>query len=575
MPLFLLLQDISRTFQQGVHDGGFYLNDWDRLVALESLLVARAQSAFLVHWFGPRVPLHGFHLRIAIENLPALRARYQQVVGSGVQAQRGPNLTEPLAGMAGMVFGSLSSPINAMFLYERVARIMPRWYTNLAAALSVLSFGVLGTLITSLIGGASVLALPGALTSGDTIHVYNLLGAVAQMAAPFRRFWEIISGPRERVQNVVLRGILHAADQLAQLFPYVIALFSVLVTRFAPVIEATLNQLPFFIDLATAVINLVVFLIKNLQARLTDMGPHGDILFGPLRIVLRLMGRLPKSLEFLARFMESLTDELRRIGNGVRSGVTAWLTAARPGITAATTGHPFITTLIAFKDSMSTLGAALRSSTPPPPPPSPSAGPPPPPAPPSLFSRVTGIILPPTPSLALRGPTAAMRDFGTAPPTDVMALFRGFEAVRQLIPGVLPDPFALSQSAQRELAAARRPRSLIEPILGEVEQASDRAPGEALEERRLRDLMFEVVARVLPPSAYSAIAPLENILNRIDDTLSRQHPVRELAESNRLQPVVSRLRVRARDESEQAVRAWAEQLRAALEVQSYVAPASP
>jgi len=570
MPLALLLQDVMRTFQQGLDDGGFYLNDWDRLVALESLLVARAQSAFLVQWFGPRVPLQGFHLRIAIENLAALRARYQQVVGAGVRAQEGPNLTEPLAGMVGTLFGSLSSPINAMFLYERVARIMPRWYTNLAAGLSVLSFGVLGTLITTLLGGASVLALPGALTSDDTVHVYNLLGAVARMANPFRRFWEVISGPRERVQNPVLRGMLQIADQLAQLFPYVIALAAFLVTRLGPVIETIKNQLPVFMDLARAVIDLVAFLFKDLKARFMDLGPKGHV-FGPLRIMIRALRRLPKSLKVLGEFMELLKKEVRTLGTGMTAGTSGWIATARPAITAATTRHPFFTRLTDFKDSMVTLAASLRSAPPPPPPPGTA---PPPPPPPGMLAILAALVLPPVPSLSVRGPTAALGSFGRAPSTDVMALFTGLSAIRLLVPGLLPNPLALSQDAQREVAAARRNRSVFEPIVGELELASVRTPGAAVEELQLRDLLFEVMARSFPPMLYDAIAPLEGIFNQIDDALGRQHPVRDLAESNRLQPVVSRLRVRARADSEPSVRAWAERLRTAMETQNYLAPAS-
>jgi hypothetical protein len=567
MPLALLLQDVMQTFQRGLDDGGFYLNYWDRLVALESLLVARAQSAFLVQWFGPRVALQGFHLRIAIENLAALRARYQQVVGTGVQAQSGPNLTEPLAGMVGILFGSLSTPINSLFLYERVARIMPRWYTSMAAALNTLSFGVLGTVIAVLAGSAlPIISLPGAFTSDDTLHVYNLLGAVAQMAAPFRRFWEVISGPREQVRNPVLRGILLVADQLAQLFPYLIALVAVMVTRFLPVILTFWKQLPFFKDLGRAVLELVGFVINNLESRLIDLGPGGKSLFGPLKIVIHALGRLPKSLKRVAGFMELFTKELRRVGTGVTTGFTTWLAAARPGIRAATIDHPFIRTIIEFKNSMSTLIASLRSATPPPAatPATPST--PAVPTPPGILGSIS--------TINIQSPSVALQRFGATPPTDVMLLFRGLQAIRGLVPGLLPNPLALSQEAARELAAARTPRSVFEPVIAEIGVASIRAPGVAVEEQRLRDLLFEVVARVLPPVAHSAIAPLENILNRLDDTLGRQHPVRDLAESNRLQPVVSRLRVRAQAENEAAVRSWAEQFRAALEVQSYLAPAS-
>src|SRR4028119_483231 len=181
MPLALLLQELREKFRRGAKEGGFHLNDWDRLVELEALLVARAQSAFLIQWVGSHLPLHGFHVRVASENLDALRARYHQITSSTVQAREGPNLTEPLAGMVGTLFGSLSTPITSLLLYQNIQRYMPTWYTGLAAALNAITYGLLGSFIGLLAAPAPIAFLPAAFTSGDTVLVYNLLGAVAQM----------------------------------------------------------------------------------------------------------------------------------------------------------------------------------------------------------------------------------------------------------------------------------------------------------------------------------------------------------------------------------------------------------
>ena len=104
MPMALLLQKQFKVFNKGARS----LTPWIELVRLEGLLIARARSAFLVHWFGSGVPLQGLYLRIAIHNLDELRERYREVTAQVRPRSSGPNLTEPLAGLAGTI-GALSS----------------------------------------------------------------------------------------------------------------------------------------------------------------------------------------------------------------------------------------------------------------------------------------------------------------------------------------------------------------------------------------------------------------------------------------------------------------------------------
>ncbi|MCA1568381.1 MAG: hypothetical protein LC803_22585 [Acidobacteria bacterium] len=567
MPLALLLQELREKFLRGAKEGGFHLNDWDRLVELEALLVARAQSAFLIQWFGPHLPLHGFHVRVAIDNFDALRARYQQITSSTVQAREGPNLTEPLAGMVGTLFGSLSTPITSLFLYQNIRRLMPTWYTGLAAALNAITFGLLGSFIGLLAAPAPIAFLPAAFTSGDTVLVYNLLGAVAQMARPFQRFWQVISGPREEVQNPVLRGMLMLGDQLAQLFPYLIALMAIVLTQVGRVMRAIRIQFPLIQGLVSAVKDVIVFVFEDFFARLRGLYEGRNSVFGILSIVFgalrMLMPMLTRALNTVLRLA---TDELRRIGDGMMNVVAAWTVLAMPFITAATSEHPFVTTLKAFSRTMDALKGMYASTAPTTTTPSS----------PGIFSRLAALVIPPFPSLSTVEPDSAAvtRGAGGSPPplSVITPLTELFQGIREQIPGLLPNPLALSEEARRGLVAARNPPSVFAGEMRALEARRARPLAEALVEQNLRDLLFEVVARVLPPSVYESIAGLEPVFVAIDDYLGREHPVRDLPESDRLQPVVSRLRVRARAASEASVRAWAEDLRNALGAQTYTAP---
>jgi hypothetical protein len=143
MPLALLLQKQVAVLEKGAKK----LGPWAELAYLEELLIDRARSAFLVHWFGSRLPLSGLNLRVAIENLDDLRARYLEVTRSVQPPPSGLNLTEPLAGLVGTLFGSLSAPINSMFLYAAVARLIPRWWMAVFAGLNWICWGLLGVIL--------------------------------------------------------------------------------------------------------------------------------------------------------------------------------------------------------------------------------------------------------------------------------------------------------------------------------------------------------------------------------------------------------------------------------------------
>src|SRR5579871_1402666 len=121
MPFALLLHHTFHVLQKGAKA----LEPWNQLVVLEQILTDRARSAFLVHWFGPGLPLYGLSLRIAIDNLKELQLRYQAVVAATTPDASGLNLTEPLAGIGGAAVGMLISPTGFLLLWSVLITRLP------------------------------------------------------------------------------------------------------------------------------------------------------------------------------------------------------------------------------------------------------------------------------------------------------------------------------------------------------------------------------------------------------------------------------------------------------------------
>src|SRR5258708_794059 len=123
MPIGLLLQETVFTFRWGA----FHLEPWSHLVRTEELLIDRARSAFLVHWFGPDLPLNGFYVAVVIDNLRELRERYFAVASALAPEPAGPNLLTPLSGLVGEIAGIALSPTGVLLAVAVILRNAPYW----------------------------------------------------------------------------------------------------------------------------------------------------------------------------------------------------------------------------------------------------------------------------------------------------------------------------------------------------------------------------------------------------------------------------------------------------------------
>src|SRR3954447_15715517 len=176
---------------------------------------------WLVRWFGTDVPLDGLRLSVAIDNLDALRAQFglvslaQRAAPAGAGGPGGPSLAEPLAGLAGGLAGLVLSPSGSISLVYAAA-----WVTRGAVAVVLAVLNEL-TLRPLPLGFGLVLALPITLVVAAVLAAdRGLTASLAQLLILVRRFWEQITGPRDRVANPVLRAALDLLDGVAALVPF-------------------------------------------------------------------------------------------------------------------------------------------------------------------------------------------------------------------------------------------------------------------------------------------------------------------------------------------------------------------
>src|SRR4051812_10985181 len=132
MPLSLVLH---ATFTSWKRDLARW-SAWEQIVGLEQTLLDRARGAFLARWFGTGLPMFRGELQVVLANFAELQARYRELRRVSPAPDSDRNLTEPLAGIAGTLAGSLLSPTSSIVLMAVIAEQMPRWYTGLAAALN-------------------------------------------------------------------------------------------------------------------------------------------------------------------------------------------------------------------------------------------------------------------------------------------------------------------------------------------------------------------------------------------------------------------------------------------------------
>lgn len=567
MPLAVLLQEILQSRLSVITRGVQRIERWQAVTETFSRVLDRLRSAYLVRWFGTPLPTAGLELKVALVNMEELRRRWN-VIGAGRRPESPPigaNLSEPLLGVGGTLVGIFASPLHGILLGLALGSLVDHWLVQGYAVVNWLTAGLLGT---ALLTGGSLFFVYGLLAwaiSGQPRGGFDLLGAIAGLAAPLFRFWEQVTGPREAVRNPLLRELLLLGDRVAALVALLLGAFSVLVTRVGPLLDPMRLGLIATAELAKELWGLVVFVV------LQTAGFLRGLLSGPASV--------PK---LLSAVLSGLTRAFGRAGAGLRGAwaglgaafasvagrsagaVSTFWRSARPIVLGNTIDHPTVAYLRSFIGQLA-VAAAWRERTKTPA--KKSTGKP------GMVGQLTDWVvgqlkaeMPPT--------TPTLPRIPGAPQLLTLRLISPLPSFLGLLPRLMPNPLALGTEATAVLRHAQRPPSVFAREWAAL-RAAAREPepfARALETRTY----LGVVARIVSPAAAEAVRGLEDVLARLDESIQKElgrHPVRDLPDPTELAPVIRRLRVRGRGVAPDALRGWVDELRSALSAAPYPVPA--
>jgi len=572
-----MLQDIFGKFSHWVKR----LEKWNQLVSLEETLVGRGRSAFLVHWFGPSIPLQDSHLRVYIANFEELRSKYNAIKKASAFDADKPSLLEPAAGFAGTLLGMLGAPFNSAFLYEWVFKAKQKWYTGAFAVANIISLGFLGAALMALVGVFSLAALPWAAESEDASGLIDKLVRIAPYAINLRGWWKQILGPRKDVKDPLFRQVLLFGDAVAQLLPQLIGFVAIIIGRIGKLIQPLWNQAKALIEFARFMGPLIQGVILNTLDLIEDLfskkGEHS--LLHPFLLIFdfvkhRTLAVIEKMFAYLLAPLPMLTSR----GNQIAK----WWDK----ISALFEKRFIEGGILTLTDELTKrlkLVSTLWAKTAPPP------APPPPPSPPSSPSTIDK-------ALALMGawikgrlPSKPFPHFTLPDVLKLEHLLRkpalGFteadikkEAKRLLKSSKLPAEFILTGAEEKKMLAPppdvfgaeqRKLESTVRKQYPGLRRKQALAAPYA-KERRLRMLLFDAARRMLTPDLAGQILKLEPVFRKVEEKLHvRKHPVKQLDEFKELRPMIGELRVRSSEGTEEALNKWSARLRKALGEQHY------
>ena len=598
MPLALLLQANTRALLSG----SVRLATWNELVELEALLVARARSAFLVRWFGPGLPLAGSRLRIAIVNLPALRARYHALEAATRPPEgEGLDIVPPLAVMFGNLAGAFINPL--VLLTVLVSGALGS-ITRILVSLGGVLLGPLGAVLFS-VAGPFLLAPLLFSSPKELVEGYPLALAIGALFPPLTEFFDALnanfvaifgslidlaalfgigdapSPPGDMATaTTILEGILPLSDKLAVFVPLLLQGLAFLIVRVGPLLEPLSIVLPAFL--------LFVFsAIEALKALFADIVDGFERLFDSSKGALSsLLAALHFKRRLLAPFRKDF-GALFAVAKGILKDRKADLAAAfqtlieeaAETIKTALLHHPliaFFNDLITqakklIREILATVHKAARAA----------AG--------EIGEHISGTV---GRKLATDLFDALVRLITPSPSKsslvdDLIAFLKQAVPDHKKILAGLKPPLTVKEAIPGKLHSEQPPEVPAELLERHSVFTAERAAlfrGPALQaaderERRLRGFLFDVVARLLPDKAAPHLASLRGFLQTLDQEIDRERgrrelPVRQPPDPARLRPAVRKLRLAVRGAARDEADRWGQELAALLRTQDYV-PMAP
>ena len=571
MPLALLLQKLTTMLAAAAKT----LTPWLQIVSFESTVVERARSAFLVHWFGPRLPFAGLNLRAHIVNVDALNARFLTAQRSVPTSQGGPNLTSPVLGFAGTLAGVLLSPVGAITGASLLLRFSGFSLKTILEALAwvvlpaLLGFGLVvaptgtGILVGGGLAGAG-LAFAVSAAVGDRREVravFDLFGSLARFMNAGADFLEQLAGPRAAVRNPLLRDLLRLGDRVAAVFARVIGAVAVVATRIGPVLPSVATTVVGLRDLAGSTVAALGEVVSGLLTRL-DEATSGRLSIS--RVLHRVVGVAQRQLgvvrEALLTQFDVLVGAMAATGSALGAALDAFGDAVGDFVGGLFTDHPTVQVMDALTKEIDVIAGAF-AAPPPPGTPKPKAGP-------SALAPLVAALpaLPPFPTF----PTPP-----SLPGTRAQALLRwglgGHDVPALDLDSITAaaDRFALTSGPEPRIELSRAATAAVDRV--------GRGPSVFLPERRaaeaefggplpaalrlnraqlqqFRDTLGVVVGRILPPEMRATAVPaLATVLAKLDHAVYGEPertvhadalPVLDVPTTDRIRPVVKVLRLR-------------------------------
>jgi hypothetical protein len=561
------------------------LNRWEALTDQFSLVARRLRSTWLVRWFGSGVPVDGVDLRINITNLDALQQRWSRVGRRTVAEPLGPNLTEPLLGDAGAVFGILANPVGALIAVAALNNHVSSIGAKLGLMFSWLLAGLPVSAALLLAAPLLALALLPAGLGGQARGVYDLFGAIAELGRPLQMLWDQLSG-RAPVRNPLLAQLVRFADRLAALAAQLLGAVAVAVTRFARMIGPLRAAALASMQAVGEIVAAIQLVATDTQAALLLMfdGPHSvsAILAASQASVGRVLDRV---MAMVMRGFTTVTGYLVARANSTVPTVVHWVVEAVHYVARVLAGNPVILWLLGFREQLATMQGWSARLPAAPPAAKPAASP--------AASSGGGFPLPPMPH-SVRMLQSALAHPPPAPPVPTFALPPILSpgvastlapALRLLGAPGSPDPFRLSVEQRAALERQRRPPS----VFGLMRQDLRRREAKSDSEDRLWTLSaaLATVAPAISRSAATAASEyagqylprLVGVLDAIDAELRRaprRLPTRELPEPATVRPVIDRLVIRRPGpaSSRAELERFARSLRRELDAADYPVPAA-
>ena len=599
MPIGLLLTGLSASLAATAAA----FERWNAVLRLEAVVIDRARGAFLVEWFGARLPRTGTRLRVVIGNIDALGERYREARARSMGGQTGPNLLEPVAGLAGMAAGMFISPSGAlMYLYaclrESLGAILSSLLTILYSPIFLAEITGLGAGMAAvafplvLLGGfvVAIIAAAGGVNS-SMVLVFELVGDATRAIQGLTRFINLLTGPREAIRNPLLLGILRLLDSVAALLAQLIGAAAWVLTRIGPLILRNAIEFRAMQRLGEFAFDLIGRIARGAFDALAQLWRSEEgrqaspwaVVLSMLDYVMAMAGAMVAGARaVLAEIGARLRDGLTRISGNAVGHLRHVASAAKAligNIPLIRTFQGAAAMVTAVKSIFSSGGSAVAPASPPP-----GSG--------GAGAAVAGALAPAGLAVSLRN----------EPPPPSLAAAEAMVAAARAGGTPISSPwgpdFTASMAAPFELDPATQElaRQLIAPpasvFAGERRAISEELDGRSVDEGldalrtrelRYRDLLYAVVDRVFPAQARAYVPELLDAFNALDRYVYDRRdtpegpsgfPVRDLPDNGRLRPVVRRLVVRSAGGGDGAsLRNIATDLTRLLREQTYLAPA--